>query len=288
MPDAPLVLVKGAGDFASGIIHRLHRAGFLVVATELERPLAVRRRACFSEAVYEGRFTVEGVTAVRCSPGQIDEGLDKGQVALLVDPETEILRLRKFDFSVDARSAKRNLGTNIDEAPVVIAIGPGFWAGRDCHAVVETLPGAGLGRVILKGPAAANSGEPSPLEGENGPCSPEYMRSLVIRAPRKGTFLLAKDIGSEVKSGDRLGNIGGSDVLAGADGILRGIIRDGTPVKKGVKLGDIDPSMNRVHLDSISEKSRAIAGGVLEAVMMLGIAGFRAGGNDLRTGRRRA
>ena len=269
MAETPLVLVKGAGDFASGIIHRLHRAGFRVVATELERPLAVRRRAAFSEAVHEGRWEIEGVTAVRCSPEQIDGVLDKGHVALLVDPRTEIARLRKFDVSVDARSAKRNLGTRKEEAPVVIAIGPGFFAGRDCHAVVETLPGSGLGKVILEGPAATNSGQPSPIEGGNGPCSSEYLRSLVVRAPLAGTYRMAKDIGSVVKRGDKLGDVDGVEVLAGADGLLRGIIRDGTPVKKDEKLGDIDPSMDRAHLDGISEKSRAIAGGVLEAVMML-------------------
>jgi xanthine dehydrogenase accessory factor len=269
MADAPLVLVKGAGDFASGIIHRLHRAGFMVVATELARPLAVRRRACFSEAVHEGRWVVEGVTAVRCSPDCIDDVHRKGNVALIVDPETDILRQMSFDISVDARSAKKNLGTTMDEAPAVIAIGPGFSAGRDCHAVVETLPGAGLGRVLLEGQAAANNGEPTPLEGGSGACSPEYIMSLVFWAPRAGMFRLAKDIGSGVKKGDVLGDVGGAPVVAGADGIVRGIIRDGTQVKKDEKLGDIDPSMDRAHLDAISEKSRAIAGGVLEAVMML-------------------
>jgi len=269
MAEAPLVLVKGAGDFASGVIHRLHRAGFRVVATELPRPLAVRRLVAFSEAVHEGRWTVEGVTAVRCVADEIDRVLGEGNVALLVDEGTEILRLRNFDVSVDARSAKRNLGTRKDEAPAVIAIGPGFHAGRDCHAVVETLPGAGLGRVIADGPAAASSGRPSPLEGGAGPCSPEYLRSLVVRAPRAGTFRMVKDIGSDVKKGDLLGEVGGAEVRAGGDGILRGIIRDGTPVRENEKLGDIDPSMDRSHLDRISEKSRAIAGGVLEAALML-------------------
>jgi xanthine dehydrogenase accessory factor len=286
MVDAPLVLVKGAGDFASGTIHRLHRVGFRVVATELARPKAVRRRAAFSEAVYEGSCTVEGVTAVRCQPGGIDDVLGRGNVALLVDPKTAISHKRRFDIVIDARSAKKNLGTTKNEAPVVIAIGPGFSAGRHCHAVVETLPGAGLGKVILEGPAAANSGEPSPLEGGNGPCSPEYIRSLVIRAPCGGIFKMMKDIGSVVKKGGRLGDVDGADVLAGADGLLRGIIRDGTLVKKDEKLGDIDPSMNRAHIDTISEKSRAIAGGVLEAVMMLGIAKKRAGVDELKTWRR--
>jgi len=267
--EAPLVLVKGAGDFASGIIHRLHRAGFRVVATELEKPLAVRRLAAFSEAVHEGRWTVEGVTAEGCPPEGIDSVLRRGNVAVIVDSQARILRQRRFDISIDARSAKRNLGTRKGESPVVIAIGPGFSAGRDCDAVVETLPGAGLGRVILEGRAAANSGEPTPLEGGSGACSPEYLRSLVVRAPRAGMFRLVKDIGSIVNKGDVLGDVGGAPVKAGAYGLLRGMIRDGTPVKMQEKLGDIDPSIDRAHLDAISEKSRAIAGGVLEAVMML-------------------
>jgi xanthine dehydrogenase accessory factor len=273
MAESPLVLVKGAGDFASGIIHRLHRAGFRLVATELPLPMAVRRRVAFSEAVHEGRWTVEGVTAVRCPTEQIDRVLREGNVALVVDSATEILRTRKFDVSVDARMAKRNLGTLKQEAPVVIAIGPGFAAGRDCHAVVETLAGAGLGRVILDGPAAADTGRPCPLGGDAGPCSPEYLHSLVVRAPRVGTFRMVKEIGSDVKSGDILGNVDGAEVRAGGDGILRGIIRDGTPVRENEKLGDIDPSMDRAHLDHISEKSRAIAGGVLEAVLMLRTSG---------------
>lgn len=271
--DSPLALVKGAGDFASGIIHRLHRAGFRVVATELPQPLAVRRLVAFSEAVHEGRWTVEGVTAVRCGPEEIDGVLGGGNVALLVDSAAEIGRRRKFDIVVDARSAKRNLGTRIDEAPAVIAIGPGFFAGRDCHAVVETLPGAGIGRVILDGEAAADTGDPTPLDGGacacNSGCSPEYIRRLVVRAPGAGAFRLVRDIGSEIREGDLLGTVDGAEARAGSDGLLRGIIRDGTPVRAGEKLGDIDPSMDRSHLDRISEKARSIAGGVLEAALLL-------------------
>ncbi len=282
--EAPLVLVRGAGDFASGIIHRLHRAGFQVVATELARPLAVRRRVAFSEAVHEGRATVEGVTAVRCGPGEIDGVLRAGNVALLVDPDGDILGKRQFDIVVDARSAKRNLGTRIDDAPIVVAIGPGFHAGRDCHAVVETLLGAGIGRVILDGPAADDSGQPTPLEGgacAGAPtcvsacnCSTEYVGSLVIRAPKAGKFRLGRDIGSELKRGDIVGNVewvGGdpAEVTAGSDGLLRGIMRDGTTVHENEKLGDIDPTMDRTHLARISEKARSIAGGVLEAALLL-------------------
>lgn len=271
----PLTLVKGAGDFASGIIHRLHRAGLRVVATELERPLAVRRWVAFSEAVYEGDYTVEGVTATRCRPRDIDQMLMDGKVALLVDPDARITKERDFDVLVDARSAKRNLGTTMDEAPVVVAIGPGFTATKDCHAVVETLIGRHVGKVILEGAAEPDTGIPYPLDGATPPgATKEFLRSLLISSPVDGTFRLKKDIGSEVDEGDILGQVEKADgsrheVRAGSKGLVRGIIRDGTPVRSKMKLGDIDPTMVMDHLCTISEKARSIGGGVLEAVMLL-------------------
>jgi xanthine dehydrogenase accessory factor len=279
-PARPLVLVKGAGDFASGIIHRLVNAGYSVVATELRKPKAVRRLVAFSEAVHEGKWTVEGVTAELCTTGTVDRALARGRVAVLVDPQTKILGRRKFEIVVDARSAKRNLGTRKSEAPAVIAIGPGFSAGKDCHAVVETLPGAGIGRVILKGRASNDTGEPTPLEGTLGgasaaccalpcACGMQDVRSLVLRAPRKGVYRESIPIGARVKAGEVVGTVAGAPVVAGADGILRGIIRDGTPVAAREKLGDIDPTFSEENLRRISEKARAIAGGVLEAAMLL-------------------
>jgi xanthine dehydrogenase accessory factor len=271
----PLVLVKGAGDFATGIIHRLSRAGFRVVATELEGPLAVRRWVALSEAVHEGEYTVEGVTAVLCDPDEVDRVLGEGRVPLLVDPEASVLRLRRFDIVIDARSAKRNLGTSIDEAPIVIAIGPGFTAAVDCHAVVETLAGRHVGRVILDGSAEPDTGVPYPLDGATPiGCSVEYLKSLVIRAPGDGVFRLVKDIGTQVKEGDVIGTVvaeggGEMDIIASVGGLVRGIIRDGTVVKYRMKLGDIDPTMVMDHLCTISEKARAIGGGALEACMLL-------------------
>lgn len=272
---APLVLVKGAGDFATGIIHRLSSAGFRVVATELEMPLAVRRWVAFSEAVYEGEYTVEGRTAVRCRSGDVEDVLARGNIALLVDPGTSILDQREFDIVVDARSAKRNLGTDIDEAPIVIAIGPGFTAGKDCHAVVETLVGRHVGKVIWEGSAEPDTGLPYPLDGATpSGSSPELLGSLMIKAPCEGKFVLVKDIGSEVEEGEVLGRVVApdgtlADVVAKAKGMVRGIIRDGTPVRDRMKLGDIDPTMVQDHLCTISEKARAIGGGVLEACMGL-------------------
>lgn len=270
------VLVRGAGDFATGIIHRLHSAGFRVAATELERPLAVRRGVALSEAVYEGAYSVEGVTAVLSKPDDMDRVLNEGKVPLVIDPEGTVLE-RGFDIVIDARSAKRNLGTTIDDAAIVIAIGPGFEAGVDCDAVVETLPGKGIGRVIHKGSAAPDSGDPSPLEGALPcayACNFDNITDLVLRAPVSGIFDITEDIGSKVEKGDTVGWItdeeqGKKGVISSAEGIVRGIIRNGTPVKKGMKLGDIDPTMEKDHCYMISEKSRAIAGGVLEACMTL-------------------
>jgi xanthine dehydrogenase accessory factor len=276
----PRVLVRGAGDFASGIIHRLHSAGFRVAATELEKPRAVRRGVAFSEAVYESSYTVEGVTAVLSEPGGVDAILDEGGVPVVIDPDGALLE-RRFDIVVDARSAKKNLGTTINDAAIVVAIGPGFDAGVDCHAVVETLPGKGLGRVVYKGPPAADTGHPSPLEMDLPPALAHGfgdVTALVLRAPTDGTFTLLKDIASEVAAGETIGWIRGDDgekhpLTAAAGGIVRGLVRDGTAVEKGMKLGDIDPTMDREHCFTISDKARSIAGGVLEACITLLTAG---------------
>ncbi len=268
------VLVRGAGDFASAIVHRLHNAGFRVAATELEKPLAVRRGVAFSEAVYEGTFTVEGVTAVLTAPDEIDRVMSEGFVPLVIDPDGHVLE-RDFDVVVDARSAKTNLGTTISDAGVVVAIGPGFTAGIDCDAVVETLPGEGIGRVMYEGSAAPDTGIPGPVaEVLPCTCSFEDIMTYLIRAPATGTFEIVKDIGSSVEEGETVGWVsaagrGKQAVEAGAAGMLRGIIRDGTPVEKGMKLGDIDHVVERERCYAISEKSRAVAGGVLEACMTL-------------------
>lgn len=281
-PTNKRVLVRGAGDFATGIIHRLHAAGFAVVATELARPLAVRRGAALSEAVYEGTYSVEGVTGERCEPGDIDRVLAAGRVPVVVDPDGGLLA-RGFDIVVDARSAKRNLGTAINDAPVVIAIGPGFTAGVDCHAVVETLAGGGMGRVLYEGSAAADTQNPYPLDIVNmmeitAPCAcactPGQPHRLVLRAPEAGVFAGKVDIGAHIRTGDPIGTVRAADgsthpLRAEAAGVLRGLIRSGTPVDKNMKLGDIDPTARVEQCRAISEKSRAIAGGVLEACMTL-------------------
>lgn len=280
-----LVLVKGAGDFASGSIRRLFLAGAKVVCTELLQPLSVRRMVAFSEAMYVGEHTVEGVTAIRVRSDEIDRCLSESKVPVINDPETKILHQRKFDIVIDARMAKENLGTEITDAPIVIALGPGFKAGKDCHAVVETLAGHNLGRVIYEGKAAKNTGTPTPPElyltlesifletaccSGFVPCCEGFdFGSLVLRAPADGVFTGEKRIGDLVKEGDVIGRVDDIQIKAKASGVIRGLIHDGVHIVKGLKIGDIDPTSEVNRAYEISEKANAVAGGVLEACLYL-------------------
>jgi len=267
------ILFRGAGDLVSGSIRRAHLAGLRVACTELAEPLCVRRLVSFCEAVHEGAITVEGVTAVRTDPAGIEEAWSRGTVPVIVDPDLAILDRRPFDVLVDGTMAKRNLGTRIDHAPCVIALGPGFTAGRDCHAVVETLAGHDLGRVIHEGPAAADTGIPGPPEAYLGAptacCGSSPWDAIVLRAPRDGTFRASAAIGDVVDEGQVLGHVDGAPVRAGLRGVVRGLIRDGRAVTRGLKIGDVDPTCQVHRATTISEKSNAIAGGVLEAIWTL-------------------
>lgn len=280
-----LVLVKGAGDFASGSIRRLFLAGAKVVCTELLQPLSVRRMVAFSEAMYVGEHTVEGVTAIRVRSDEIDRCLSESKVPVINDPETKILHQRKFDIVIDARMAKENLGTEITDAPIVIALGPGFKAGKDCHAIVETLAGHNLGRVIYEGKAAKNTGTPTPPElyltlesifletaccSGFVPCCEGFdFGSLVLRAPADGVFTGEKRIGDLVKKGDVIGRVDDIQIKVKASGVIRGLIHDGVHIVKGLKIGDIDPTSEVNRAYEISEKANAVAGGVLEACLYL-------------------
>ena len=259
-----MIIIRGAGDISTGTIHRLFRAGFPVLALEAERPSAIRRRVAFSEAVYDGTAEVEGVTAVRISDAaQAGKILERGQVPLLVDPAGESIRRLKPDAVVDAILAKRNLGTRMDMAELTIALGPGFEAGRDVHYVIETMRGHDLGRIISRGPAAANTGVPGLIAG--------YGAERVIHSPAAGTFRQRKEIADEVKAGETIGTVetpeGEIPVTTALSGILRGIIRDGFPVTEGFKLADVDPRLSeRKNCFTISDKARCIAGSVLELI----------------------
>jgi xanthine dehydrogenase accessory factor len=257
-----VVVVKGAGDLASGVILRLHRAGLQVVATEIEQPTTVRRTVAFSEAIYCGEVEVEGLRARKVGDcNDIPQAWSEGVVPVLVDPWAEIVPRLHPAVVVDAIIAKRNLGTRISDAAVVIGLGPGFEAEVDVHAVIETNRGHHLGRVLWHGSAEADTGVPGEIAGQG--------RQRLLRAPSAGLFRGERAIGDRVEAGEVVGWVDQTAVKAGIAGMLRGLLHDGLCVYPGMKIGDIDPRAAREHCFTISDKSLAIAGGVLEAVFYL-------------------
>lgn len=261
---ADLVWIKGGGDLATGVAYRLLQSGFRVLITELPQPACVRRAVAFAEAVYNGRHEVEGFTAVLVSDrAEVTAALERGEVPVAVDPTGELARSLSPAAAVDAIMAKRNTGTDKDDAPVVIALGPGFVAGEDCHAVIETQRGHYLGRALYRGSAAPDTGEPGEIGGVKGP--------RVVRAPAAGAFRGLVEIGAQVRAGDRIGEVqyahGVVPVTTAIHGVVRGLMHSGCRVQFGVKVGDIDPTNDRSRCFAISDKALAIGGGVLEALL---------------------
>ena len=254
------VVVKGAGEMATGIAHRLFMAGITrIVMTEIAQPLAVRRGVSFCEAVYEGFMEVEGVRAERISNGAaLDLVWKRRSVGVIVDPSWRIVGEVRPDVVVDAMMAKRNTGTHKAEGSLVIGVGPGFMAPNDVHAVVESNRGHNLGRVIYEGQADPYTGMPGATEG--------YREERVLRAPRAGLVRHVKTLGEPVSKGATILYVGEDPVQAAIGGIVRGLIRE-IEVERGEKVGDIDPRAQRINCYTISDKARAIAGGVLEAIM---------------------
>jgi xanthine dehydrogenase accessory factor len=262
MLDSPRVLIKGGGDLASGVAHRLQQAGFHVLITELQQPLVVRRSVAFASAVMQGEVVVEGVRARRISsPAETSEVWARHEIAVLVDPRAESVAIIKPLSVVDAIVAKTNTGTRLADASIVVALGPGFTAGVDAHAVVETNRGHNLGRVYYSGSAELDSGRPAPVRGVS--------QERVLRAPVAGAFSGAVEIGAPVAVGTLVGTVGGEPICAAVNGVIRGLIADGTVVSAGLKIGDVEPGGAPAHCFTISDKSRAIGGGVLEAIMHL-------------------
>ncbi len=256
------VLIRGAGDIATGIALRLHRAGVHVVMTDLPQPTAIRRTVCFSQAILYGTWSVEGVSAV-CAAAEedVDTILASGAIPVLPDPLCACKTWLQPDALVDAVLAKRNIGTAITDAPVVIGVGPGFTAGEDCHAVVETMRGHTLGRVYEAGSALPNTAVPGLIGG--------YAGERVLRAPADGIFCQRLEIGTLVKAGDVAGTVGGQPMQCTIDGVLRGILPDGIPVFQGMKAGDVDPRGDVSACNTVSDKALAVGGGVLEALLHL-------------------
>lgn len=257
------VLIRGAGDIATGIALRLHRSGYRIIMTDLPQPTSIRRTVCFSEAIRLGRVRVEDVEAVRASSAQYALALAaSGVIAVLPDPECAMLPALGPSAVVDAILAKRNLGTALDNAPVVIGVGPGFTAGEDCHAAVETMRGHTLGRVLYSGTPIPNTGIPGIIGG--------YGAERVLRAPAEGVFEPKMEIGRLVKKGEVAAVVNGVPMLCTIDGCLRGLLQGGLTVAEGMKCGDIDPRCKPEHCLQASDKALSVGGGVLEALLHFG------------------
>lgn len=255
-----LVLIKGAGDIASGVALRLYRSHIPVVMTEIAMPTTVRCTVAFSGAVTSGSAFVEGICAkLATDAAAVNTLLMQGVIPVVIDPKATMRTVLKPDVVIDAILAKKNLGTGITDAPLVIALGPGFTAGVDCHAIVETKRGHTLGRVITHGSAIANTGIPGEIAGHSA--------DRIIRACADGVFTPLCAIGTLVKKGDAVARVGDAEIFAQLDGVVRGMLPAGVAVHRGMKSGDIDPRGNVASCETVSDKALAIGGGVLEALL---------------------
>lgn len=256
-----IVVVRGGGDLATGVIQKLHRAGFRVLVLEVSQPRFVRSEVCLGQAVYDGVFQVEDIIGKKISSlDQAYETWDQGKIPILVDPQATCLKEIKPFGLVDAIIAKKNLGTRRDMAPATVALGPGFLAGKDVDIVIETNRGHNLGRSIFKGPVAANTGLPGDIRGFN--------RERVLRAPQAGRVEALVKIGDIVEKDQIVAKVGNQEVRSEIKGLVRGMVHPGLIMKAGEKIGDIDPRIDTEY-KTISDKARNIAGGVLEALLIL-------------------
>ncbi len=257
-----LVVIRGGGDLASGIAYRLLKSGFHIVLLELEKPIHVRRLVSYAQAVYDGEVTVEGVRAVKAGNiSHLQTLLAEGHIPVLIDERGETLPRLKPHIVVDAILAKRNTGTRKDMAPIVIGVGPGFEAGTDVDAVIETNRGHFLGRVIWSGRAQENTGIPGTVQG--------HTKKRVIRATTAGSVQSLKNIRDMVEEGDVVARVAGIEVRSSVSGVVRGMINTGVDVPEGFKIGDIDPRKTLRYCETISDKALSVSGGVLEAILSL-------------------
>jgi xanthine dehydrogenase accessory factor len=253
------VLIRGGGEMASGIAVRLHQCHLKVVITEVAAPTAVRRTVAFAEAIYDGSQTVEGVKAITvCSPKEAEDVWQRGSIPILVDPGARIREALSPSVLVDAIMAKKCTDTTLSHAPLVIGVGPGFFAGANVHAVVESNRGYHLGRVIWDGAAEPYTGVPAAVSG--------HAEDRVLRVASSGRFKALGQIGDVVKKDESVAEVDGVPIQAPISGVIRGMLRNGIEVAQGMKAGDIDPRIERGYCYSVSDKARAIGGGVLEAI----------------------
>ena len=258
-----VVIIRGGGDMGTGVACRLYRSGFKVLITERQKPLVIRRKVAFAQAVYEGHTTVEGITAIKVREvKEIGALVSEGRIPVIIDPTCTLAGEIYPAVVVDATLAKRSTGMSREMAPLTIALGPGCEAGKDVHAVIETNRGHNLGRVILKGCAEPNTGIPETVLG--------YGEERVLRAPCDGIVRNLLAIGDTVKEGAIVCYVSDAEVQAALNGVVRGLIQDGMTVIKGLKIGDIDPRGKKEYCYTISDKARAVGGGVLEAILSLG------------------
>ena len=251
-----IVLIRGGGDLATGVVSRLHQSGFPVIVTELETPLAVRRTVSVASAVFEGNLKIEEMEAQLVHSAK--EAIEKshaGLISVMVSPELPDVNP---SVVVDARLAKKNIDTEISDADLVIGMGPGFSAGEDCHIVIETKRGHSLGRVIRTGSALKDTGIPEPVAGYGG--------SRVLRSPKDGQIIWNIEIGDHIKENQVIGSIEETEILGPFTGIIRGLIHPSATVKKKMKIGDVDPRISD-NWNQISDKALAVGGGVLEAIL---------------------
>ncbi|WP_051822308.1 selenium-dependent molybdenum cofactor biosynthesis protein YqeB [Desulfonatronum thiodismutans] len=273
-PASPTILIRGAGDLATGVALELHEAGLRhLLLLERDHPLAVRRLVAFSEAVFVGRIDMEGIAAVRIDASdQAAAAWTKGEIPVLVDPDMACLKQFQPHVLVDALLAKRNTGVHRGLAPLVIGLGPGFTAGKDVHCVVETHRGHGLGEIRTTGSAFPNTGIPGPVLGKS--------LERLLRAPRDGVFTACRAIGDMVQEGETVGQVEAhgavAPVTALTSGVIRGLLRSGVAVETGLKLGDVDPRGETWRCRRVSDKARAVGRGVLQAVLVH-LDGLRAG-----------
>lgn len=255
-----LIVIRGAGDLASGMALRLYGAGLRrLLFLETAQPMAVRRTVSFCEAVYQGHCEVEGVRAELIhSPAEAEAVWSRQALPVLVDPEAACVPLLCPEVLIEATLAKRNVGVRLGDAPLVIGLGPGFSVGVNVHRIVETNRGINLGRLLREGSAAPNNGVPGTVMG--------YTTERVLRAPQAGLFTTSHDIGDPIQAGASVGEVDGNPVLSQISGTVRGLLRSHVPVSKALKVGDIEPRPN-IDLYRVSDKSLAMGGAVLEAIL---------------------
>lgn len=257
-----LVIVRGGGDVATGTIQKLNRVGFDVLVLEIEKPTCIRRNVAVAQAIFDGEIQIEDIRAIRCENiDKIQRAFDDNLIAVAVDPEGKLIEKLKPICLIDGILAKKNLGTDRKMAPITIGLGPGFEAGSDVDLVIETNRGHDLGRLIFEGPATVNTGNPGNING--------LTTERILRAPASGKVHIIKDLGSVVKKGDVVAEVAGKEVLAGLDGMVRGMINEGLEVYSGMKIGDVDPRVIPRNAKTISDKARLIGGGALEGLLIM-------------------